>query len=277
MYQLFFRLSFLFFISFTSYCLSAHGPVHEQIDQLTQQIKEQPDNIALYLERGLLYKVDEDLAKSLADFEKVLALNSKTYAAHFPIAEILLEKEDFEKALYHIDFYLEHYPNHANAYVIHGRIHQALGNDGIAILSLEKALELKGKKAKPDDYLLLAGILEKYQPEEALTVIEKGITVLGDAISLQMEIIDLSIAYSWLDRGAQEIDCLLQRTKRKETLLFKKAKLFESMEEYELAKMYYQHCLSEIQSLKPKIKQTNHIKQLKRKANTALLNLRRQP
>ena len=50
--------------------ISAHGPVHEAIIELTKEIESAPDSIFLYFERGALYKIDVTIQPKGLRFKK---------------------------------------------------------------------------------------------------------------------------------------------------------------------------------------------------------------
>ena len=55
---------------------SAHGPIHDQIDQITRDIGSAPGYADLYLVRAGLYRLDQDWARAEADLAVAERLGS---------------------------------------------------------------------------------------------------------------------------------------------------------------------------------------------------------
>lgn len=259
----------LLFNSFTL-LTEAHGPVHKQIQQLSQQIEANPDSLFLYCERGLLYKIDENVGEAIADFEKVLALNQTITTIYLPLAELYVQQEKWTKAQEMLQTHLDHFPNLANGYQLFAKIHLVHGALPKAKKCLEKVIELKGDYVTPDDYIDLSTIVKKENAEYANKVLLDGCARFGRLITLQTKIIELAVENHWYERSIDGIDQILIKAPRKEYWLLQKAILQDLEGECNLAKKNYQNCLTEIAGLKPKTKSTDYVQRIKRKAELAL-------
>ncbi len=250
--------------------VSAHGPVHEAIIQLTKEIEAAPDSVFLYFERGALYKIDEDFDPAIADFKQVLKMDASIHAAIFQLAAIYFKKGYFLECDHYVNRYLTLAPNAASAYELRGQLNKAQGKTDLAIIDFQKVIVLKGKRIVPADVLQLSQLLSIHHPRQAIQILEYGLERLPANISIASSLIDLNIFTGEYEKAMDHIHQILSTTPRKEFWLLKKAEVFEAIGDCEKAKKIYQHCLAEISSLKTKSKQTTFVKNIQQQALFAL-------
>ncbi len=264
----------LLLIAIISICCTlsgkAHGPVHAQIDSLSKLITQYPDSLNLYFERGIYYQLDEDYERAIADFEKVLIMDKEVYTTYFPLSEIYFETEEYALASKYIDQYIKQFPQHANGQILYAKIHFALGDDDLAIIGFDNAIAIKKDKSSPEDFIHLANVWRIQNPEKAYKVLEEGVQKIGPYVSLQKHLVGLANEHEWYDRSMQIINNILAKASRKEYWLLQKADLLVKQGKYEQAKSHYQNCLSEIEGLKSKIKETDYVQNISQKAKLAL-------
>lgn len=247
-----------------------HGPVHEEINKLSQLIEVHPDSIFLYAERGLLYQEDEDWKSAIADFEKILTLDETIIISYFSLAESYYHIKAYQQAKHNIQRYLYHAPNNGFGHSIAAKIYHRTNEKILAISHFQKAIELKKNHVQTDDFIDLANVYKDEDAWQALQILEKGIAIIGPVIALQTQVVELSNENKWYGRSLKMVDQILLKASRKEYWLLQKAKILENQGAYQEAKNYYKNCLSEIAGLKPKIKETDFVKNLKSKAEIAL-------
>jgi len=250
-----------------------HGPVHEQINAVNKLIDKHPDSLLLYFERGVLYQIDENLELAITDFKKVLSMDPKTHAVYFPLAELYFQQDRLSLAGQHIRMHTQFNPRHAKGHALFGEIHLALGIDSLAIVSFENVIKLKGQNASPSDFLKLSNLLKKEQPRQAYAVLEKGVAILSPIITIQAQMVELSNENKWYTRSMKVVNEILTTVDRKEYWLLQKADILKKQGKHKLAQKIYKNCLAEIDSLKPKTKETDYVKEIAHKANTALMHL----
>jgi len=267
----------LLLVTIFSICFSflgfAHGPVHAQIDSLSQLIDKHPDSLNLYFERAVYYQIDEDYIRAIADFEKVLIMDTEVYTTYFPLAEIYFETEEYTLASQYINEYVKHYPKHANGQILYAKVSLALGKDELAIVGFDNAIAIKKDEATPEDFIHLANVWRIQNPEKAYKVLEEGIKKIGPYVSLQKHLVDLANEHKWYDRSMQIINDILAKSNRKEYWLLQKANILSDQGKHEQAKVIYENCLAEIEGLKPKIKETDYVQSIYLKAKLALNTL----
>src|SRR6266542_2762063 len=66
-------------------CVSAwaHGPIHEQIEEVTRHIQREPRNAQLYLKRAELHRIHRDWDSASSDYEKARDLAPKLETVDF--------------------------------------------------------------------------------------------------------------------------------------------------------------------------------------------------
>jgi len=69
------------------------------IDSLTNQIRNNPNNSQLYLERGQAYFENGDFDKSIADFTQTIQLSPNNYTAYSKRAKVYMETGDYDKVI----------------------------------------------------------------------------------------------------------------------------------------------------------------------------------
>lgn len=69
----------------------AHGPIHESIKRVTKQIKKDPQNASLYIERGQYYQVDENFDLALNDFLTARAIDPKIKMIDYHCGKLFAE------------------------------------------------------------------------------------------------------------------------------------------------------------------------------------------
>jgi tetratricopeptide (TPR) repeat protein len=211
--------------------LPAHGDLHETIARISRQIENDPDDVFLYFERGLLYKKHGDLQLALADYERVLSLEGGFHAANLQLAQIYLQQRRPAAALRQANAYLETNPQNPFAYETRAAALQLLNQFEAAAADLHKMIALKNEDAiRPADYFLLAkGILQAFPGDyrAAITALEEGLARLGPLVSLQSRIIDLELEGQNYAAALEKTDLLLAMMPNNEHWINKRTEILE--------------------------------------------------
>src|SRR5690349_13874897 len=84
------------------FCLTltaaAHDGLHEQILAVTEQIKKEPSNAALYLKRAELYRLHAEWKNSEADFNSAEKLDNALTVVDLGRGKLWLDAKQFSKA-----------------------------------------------------------------------------------------------------------------------------------------------------------------------------------
>lgn len=250
--------------------VQAHGNLHEQIEELTAQIEEQPDNAVLYVQRGLLHRSHGTYMEAVSDLQKALTIDETLEIVYIHLSQAYLQKEVADSALLHIDHYLASDPQNPTALMTKGDAYQQLGNPDLAAVTYEEAIVLKGDKAKVQDYVSWANATAQINPQSAIQCLEKGMQQFGLLITLQELALQLEIKNALYDNAIKRINAIMKPLQRKETWLVRKAEVYEQSQQPQAAKATYREAQKAIQQLKPRLQNTDVVKALSKKIEESL-------
>jgi len=115
----------------------AHGDLHERIQECTEQLKKDPNNLALYMKRGKLYLEHEEYDNCLKDIKRCREGNfsDKNWLIYEARAHKALE--NYEAGLTSISEFLSTDQKHVRALRIRGNILLSYGCYDAATTDLE--------------------------------------------------------------------------------------------------------------------------------------------
>jgi len=235
--------------------------LHEQIEALTQQLKEQPKNAVLYVQRGLLYQAHGSYEEATNDFQKALKVDKQLKLVYLHLSQSYLGQEQADSALYSIQTYLTHFPNNPTALISRGEAYSGLKQYDLAALDYEKSIELKGEKTTVQDYISWSKSVSSTNGD-AVACLEKGMTHLGKLITLQQEALNLELKTAQYEAAVWRIDTILEGLQRKEIWLVKKAEVLILAKRETEATTALNEARLAIGNLKPRAKNTDVIKKL---------------
>lgn len=233
----------------------AHQDVAEQIAALDRLLEARPDEAALYLRRGELYRIHGDWASAERDYLRARGLDAGLAAVEFCLGRLKLESADPESALEHLDRYLELRPADAKALLVRGRALVALGRHLAAADDFTAALAHAGEGfSQPEVYLERARALMAAGPdnvERALQGLDEGIDKLGEPVTLQLYAVDLEVGARRYDAALRRLDRLAAGSVRKEPWLLRKGAILEAAGRPDEAREVYTQAADAIAALPP--------------------------
>ena len=194
----------IFFLN--HYSVTAHGPVHEAIIELTKEIESAPDSIFLYFERGALYKIDEDFDRAISDFEQVLNMDNSIHSATFQLADIYFKKKNLLKSSAYTNSYIKVQPNKAAGYQLRGSLKIQQGQVEAAVSDFKKVIQIRGNRIVPSEVLQLSQLLNIRHPNQAIEMLEYGLEILPANVSLGASLIDLTITAGNYQKAMDQVD-----------------------------------------------------------------------
>ncbi len=228
----------------------AHGDVHEAIGRVTAQIAEHPDDAHLFLNRGGLYRSDEDWLAALADFEKARALNPELAPlARVARAEVLLLSGKHEQARVELDTLISESPGTMYGYVVRARCLVAKNEPAKAAEDFRRAL---AELPRPEPSLVLECVhaeADAGMNDAALGTLDAAIAKLGPVITLVEPAIALEEKLGRFDAAIARLDAFMAPLPRKERWLAKKAAVFEKSGRIEDARVSLEQAIASIDSL----------------------------
>lgn len=254
-------------------CAWAHGPVHELIIEVSAQIKADPQNARLYLQRGEYYRLDKDFDASYADLLFAERLDSTLrLEVAFHRAQLFSEQRFPQSGLVYINTFLAHNPAHVKALITRAGIYKQLGKDSLAVLDFSQALAY-AKEPRPHHFLEIAQATLRTDSTDydgACHWLEQGEKALGFNIVLRSYAIEIDRQAKAWDPALAKVDDIILRLPRHEKWLLYKAELLEEAGRIPAAITYYQATLTAIDNLPRRMRATRAVSEWQA---TALLRL----
>lgn len=229
----------------------AHGSFHQNASLLTKQIKEEPRNARLYLERGELHRIHGDAKAALSDYARALRFDADLSEVFFARAMLLLEQGDAGMALEDVDRFLARNEGHGQGLFLRGqvlcelnRVCDAVAVMDIAIVSMEQP--------RPEHFVTRARVIRHMDGgsiEEAIAGLDQGMKLLGTVASMQLEAVELESARGQFDLAIERLDTLNDQYERKDLLLVRRGQVYEAAGQQMEAESLYTEALDSILEL----------------------------
>lgn len=254
------------FLSLIGQLLLAHGDVHERIGRLSRQIKESPDDMTLYMERGLLYNIHESFDSAVWDFQVVLREIPDFYSVHLCLAEAYLGQGAADQSLSVLEEYTEMYREHYRWFYLRGKANMLRGYHREAARDFEMVLRLK-KELTPQDYLDYAAALKNVDPDgciRAIAELDAAEATLGWVITIKQYALELELERQDYEQALVRIREIGQNMERKEKWLAKMGMVLSLAGRHGEAVEAYQQALVAIAGLTPAQRETASVKRLEK-------------
>ncbi len=271
MKNIFTLLSFLFIM----HGAFAHGDVHERIRLLTQRIKENPEDVNLYLQRGQLYlRHENNENEAIADFEKALAIDNETSLAYLLESQAYLKLGNSPKALELVNTYLDLQSSNDEAYRTRAQIYITDKKYELAARDYDQAMKCRQhvyalQYMESADAWSMAG-----RSDLAIDRLKQGIDNMGFIITLYDRLVSEYYKTKEYQKALELIEIVLERIPNSETWMMKKGETEELLGEKEQALESYYKVLDLIEAMRPARRSTPAIKELQSKAKQSILSLR---
>ena len=230
---------------------SAHEGLHEQIEAVSRQIARDPNNAALRLKRGELYRLHRDWARALADYDRAAGLAPALAEVEFARGRMLFEAGRYREARAALDRFLVREPGDVSALLVRARTRVALGDVLGAAGDYSETLE-RMAPPEPDVYVerarALAG-LGGAHAETALAGLDEGIARLGPLVTLELCAVDIELGCGRYDAALVRLDRIASGSARKETWLARRGEILERAGRPTEARAAYAEALDAIRSL----------------------------
>lgn len=199
-----------------------HGDVHDRIAGVNQQIATAPADAQLYLQRAELFRQHADWQAALADCDQAQPLDPAVDVALLR-GRILLEAGRPADALPVLDGYVSRHPQHTQAWVCRARVLTYIGRHDAAIADYREALQ-RSPQPEPDLVLECANALVALgKSAEAVTVLDAGLTKLGELPSLALRALDIEVATGKIEAALARVETMRQHAPRPEPWMAKRA------------------------------------------------------
>jgi len=248
----------------------AHGPLHEQIIEVTRQIAMFPDSVELYLKRGELHRHHLDWPAALADINRADSLRSDLSAIELYRGKTWLDAAEPERAKLALDVYLAKFPDDADGLMTRARVLVLLGEHLPAAQDFTRAL-VHLDTPQPEHYLERAQALCAGQHlAEALSGLDEGMQRLGTIVTLELYAIDLEIQQQHYEAALARLEKVAAQSPRKEKWLARRGEILRMAGRYDQAQQAFRLALKEIESLPQARRHTKATMELEKRLRAML-------
>jgi len=248
----------------------AHEGLHEQIAEVTAQIKREPKNASLYLKRGELNRLHRDWAAAFADYNRAEQLNPGLDEVKLGRGRAYFEADKPQQARIWLDRFLIAKPSHVDALVTRARALVELKHYIAATADYSRAIA-QLEKPKPEYYIERAqAFVADGRNHEALTGIDEGVKRLGPIVTLQLFAINLELSSKSYDAALSRLEQISVQSPRKEGWLARRGDILSLAGREDEARKAFKAALAAIEALPPHHRATKATIELERRVRAAL-------
>jgi tetratricopeptide (TPR) repeat protein len=212
----------------------------ESLDYAQRAIALDPKNIGNLILLGDIHALmdNEDLA--IAQYDKILALDPENQRVRLLLTTILIRKQQFQKALTHLQILTEQRPELIIAHYYRGRINLEIGRYRDAEEAFLKALKLN-ESLEPALFDLGTLYQMTDRVTDAVDIYERLVKFYPDNIPVRERLVNLYFKLNLKEKAAQQIEEIKNHTKPGEParqrlglIYLQHGKIDESIEELNL-------------------------------------------
>jgi predicted Zn-dependent protease len=252
--------------------LQAHGDLHQQITQVTEQLTKDPKNAELYLKRGELHRSHQDWDEAQADYDRAISLDPGLTVIDFTRGRMFLEAGWLNSARVSLDRFLRQHTNHVEALVTRARTLVKLKQPIAAACDYTAAIR-QMPTGRPELYieraLALAAEGEAHYTE-ALRGLDEGIQNLGVLVTLQLYAIDIELKRKNFDAALDRLEKISAQSPRKETWLARRGEILQQAGRNDEARQAYQNALGAMATLPPSRRNVPAMLELEKRIKAAI-------
>lgn len=209
--------------------VSADGPLHEQIAELTRQIEGRGSDPALYLRRGELNRLHDQFEAARADFQKAQKLSPADPEPLFRLGRLALDEGKPSDAAKLLARFKTLRAGSAEGWFLSGRALARSGRFSEAVPDYHRAIALSAEP-KPEWFVerCHAQLALTGDPSaEALAGLDEGLAKMGPLPSLQLLAIEIETRRKGFDAALSRLDTLVAASERKEIWLARRGDLLK--------------------------------------------------
>lgn len=203
----------------------AHDGLHEQILAVTEQIKKDPRNPALYLKRAELYRLHAEWKNSENDFARAEKLDRNLTVVQLGRGKLWFDAKQFGKAKLALEKYLAREPQSFEGVLTMARVCVRLRQTRAAVKYFSEAIELAPQDSA-EIYLERAEALAAASRlTESLSGLDEGLKQFPNLVTLQTAAIDLEVRRRNYEAALARLAKLTGSAERKESYLLRRGEI----------------------------------------------------
>lgn len=243
--------------------LRAHEDDSVEIQRLSQEIVVHPEDAALFLERGEMYRFSRHWHMALADYGHAAKLDPGLSLVDLAWGMMWNDAGDGESALPKLDRFLEREPRNAKGHAERARAARMLKRWPAALADYALAVSYATEPG-PDAFIDWADcLLESGDRTQALAVLDQGLARLGPVVSLQLRALAMEEQGGLSAAALKRIDAMLAGPGRKDSLLLRKARILMAASRPKEARQTAELALREFEALPETAQGTPAAKELR--------------
>lgn len=214
-------------LSLSHFTARAHGPLHEQITNITQQLTLRPDDTALLLRRGELNRLDERWNDARADFARAQRLKPTSTEPLLGLGRLALDEGKPADAVPFLSRFVARETNHVEGHLLLARALVRSGHAGESVALFDRAVALAAEP-RPEWFIERSQAQFAQGGEHtvaALAGLDEGLTRLGPVPTLQLAAIELELQHDGFDAALRRLDAILAVSERKERWLLRRGNI----------------------------------------------------
>lgn len=248
----------------------AHGPVHEQIVRLSEEIKQFPDSADLFLQRGELYRHHQDWDAALTDYKSAQNLAPRLAMVDLCRGKLFFDAGKLPQAKAALDRFLAAAPNDAEGFLTRARVMAQLGSYAQAAIDYGRAIQNMSSPQPEHYYERSEALVSVGRTMEALQGIDEGIRRLGGIVTLQLYAIELEINLQLYDEALRRLEKIAAESPRQEKWLARRGEILQLAGRDEEARRAFQSALQEIETLPLQRRSAKAVFDLEKRVRAAL-------
>lgn len=265
------------FLTFSAPTVAAHGTHSFLMKRANEELADQPKDGARWYQRALLQFEHEDWPESLADLEKTEEFAPGRFPVLWMRGQIFDKQAKPAEAKAAFDEFLTATPDHWGALASRARVEVTLGLHDAALADFRKALA-NNPKAEPDFYNEVAQALAAWAlTDEAVKVVEAGISRLGAISSLQIRALEIELGAARWDAALARLDGIEKSAIRPEPWMMKRAGIFAAAGRLGESRAAWQSLINHLHSLPPTERDSHSMSLISEQARLALSVLASSP
>lgn len=249
----------------------SHGNLHDLIEQVTEQIREDGSRVDLLLLRAKYYRLHGNFPAALNDLARAEALEPDSANVHCQRARVYLDQGRYQDCITSIASCLKLQPDFGGAFRVRAQAYRKMGRFDRAEQDFSRAIRAR---PEPDVYrargecLLVLGNLD-----EAVRNYEDGLKRLGNPISLLAYLVDALVAARRHEEALARVDALLKRHPQLDAWRMRRAEILEKAGRPKEAAAEYRRLVKRIDERPPRIRARTTLRNLRRQASAAASRL----
>ncbi len=231
----------------------SHGLVHEQIKEVTKEIKSNPEDTKLYIQRGRLYVEDKHYRNAELDYKKALSIDENTVEAIYYLGDLSLKRGNYKKSIEYADTFLEKLSVESSfrmrGFYLKGLAHKGAKEYEPAISALAQTIK-EASFPLPEYYLELSSCyISINQHHQAIEVLKQGLEKRGDLPVFQDEMVKIYLSQNQYKEALSTLDTMINKGQRVAFLHTQKAKVLKQQGNTSEAKTSFNLALESIANL----------------------------